>query len=58
MCKNAYEKVSERTGKSMIYCKIKSKDNTFNLCISQRFCKDKDKYIPHEQEKFCKLYDD
>lgn len=57
MCKNAYEKLSERTGKTMIYCKLRTNDSTFQLCISQRFCRDKDKYVPHEQKNFCKFYE-
>lgn len=58
MCKNAYEKMSERTGKIMIYCKLQKGDDDFKLCVSQRFCKDKDKYIPNDQKGFCKLYKD
>ena len=57
MCKYSFEKISERTGKSMIYCKLQNENNGMKLCISQRFCKDKDKYIPHEQRNYCKFFE-
>ena len=58
MCKNAFEKSSERTGKVMIYCKLRNEDGKYKICVSQRFCKDKDRYIPHDQKNFCKYYED
>lgn len=59
MCKNAYEQVSERTGKIMIFCKLKGHDAQLNqLCISQRFCQNKDRYIEVDQEKNCKYFGD
>ena len=58
MCKNAYEKKSERTKKKMIFCKLKGNDATLSqLCISQRFCSEKDKYIPNNQKGNCKYYE-
>lgn len=58
MCKNAYEQLSERTKKIMIFCKLKGTDASLSqLCISQRFCSNKDKYIPNNQEKNCKDYE-
>lgn len=58
MCRNAYEKVSERTKKVMIFCRLKGNNGLLNeLCISQRFCPDKDKYIEINQKRDCKLYE-
>lgn len=61
MCKNSYEKFIERTGKIMIMCKFlenKSGTDLSKLCICQRFCNEKDKYIPHHQKEGCKKYED
>lgn len=58
MCKNAYEKLSEKTKKIMIFCKLKGIDgNIGQLCISQRFCKDKDRYIEINQKRDCKYFE-
>lgn len=62
MCKNAYEQVSERTGKIMLFCNIleseeKVKTELEKLCMCQRFCLDKDKYIPYQQKERCKNYE-
>lgn len=57
MCKNAYEKLSERTGKIMIFCSLLGNDASLSqICISQRFCKDKDRYIENNQKENCKHY--
>lgn len=57
MCKNAYEQISERTGKKMIFCKLMGNDGLLSqLCISQRFCKEKDKYVENTPKKNCKNY--
>lgn len=61
MCKNAYEKYIERSGKKMILCSLCDMDKTDDinkLCICQRFCSDKDKYIPYHQKEGCKKYED
>lgn len=59
MCKNAYEQVSKYTGKIMIFCKRKGNNASLSeLCISQRFCSELDKYIPHQQKERCKDYED
>lgn len=58
MCKNAYEKKSERTEKIMIFCKLMGSDASLNqLCISQKFCSDKDRYIEVDQKRDCKYYE-
>lgn len=58
MCKNAYEQVSEKTGKIMIFCKLKGKDNSLSqICISQKFCQDKDRYIEINQKRDCKYFE-
>ncbi len=58
MCKFAYEKTSALTGKSMIFCKFKSNEKSLSqLCISQRFCPEKDKYIEINQKLECKNYE-
>lgn len=57
MCKNSYEQISERTGKKMIFCKLMGTDGALSqLCISQRFCKEKDKYVENTPKKTCKNY--
>ena len=59
MCKNAYEQVSDRTGKIMIFCKLMGNDaNLSQLCVSQKFCTDKDRYVEIDQERDCKYYED
>ena len=58
LCKNAYEKKSERTKKNMILCKLKGENADLSqLCISQRFCAEKGKYIPNDQKRNCKYYE-
>lgn len=57
MCRHDYERLSERTDKKMIFCK----KNVFNydtepLCIAQRFCPDKDKYVRTDQHSHCKFF--
>lgn len=59
MCKNAYEQISERTGKIMIFCKLRDNvSNLSKLCISQKFCKDKDRYVEINQKRDCKYFED
>ena len=63
MCKNCYEKFVERSGKIMLFCKLldvdkEAKTEMMKLCICQRFCSDKDKYIPYQQKECCKYYED
>lgn len=58
MCKNSYKKISEHTGKEMIFCKLIGTDASLSqLCISQKFCQDKDKYIEIDQKHDCKYYE-
>ena len=58
MCKNAYEQISNRTEKLMIFCKLMGEDGALSqLCVSQKFCKDKDRYIEIDQNKDCKYYE-
>lgn len=57
MCKDAYERLSDKTGKIMIFCKRKGDDASLSqLCISQRFCQDKGRYIEINQKRDCKYY--
>ena len=59
MCKNAYEQVSDRTGKMMIFCKLMGNDaNLSQLCVSQKFCMYKDRYVEIDQKRDCKKYED
>lgn len=62
MCKNCYEKYCERSKKVMLFCRLldakQSKNEMMKLCIRQRFCSDKDKYIPYQQQEGCKDYED
>lgn len=61
LCKKCYEKLLERSGKIMLFCKLKDDEPNLSemlkLCICQRFCSDKDKYIPHKQRERCKYYE-
>lgn len=58
MCKNAYEQISENTGKIMIFCKrIGDNASLSQLCVSQKFCKDKNRYVEINQKKDCKYYE-
>lgn len=58
MCKNAYEQISQHTQKTMIFCKLMGTDATLNqLCISQKFCADKDRYVEIDQKRDCKYYE-
>lgn len=58
MCKYEYEQISERTGKRMIFCKLKGLDaELFQTCISQRFCGKEDRYVAVDQKKNCKYYE-
>lgn len=59
MCKHAYEQMSRRTSKIMIFCKLLGTTGELSqLCISQRFCSDKDRYIEINQKKDCKKFKD
>lgn len=58
-CKNAYEQLSERTKKVMIFCKLMGNDASLDqLCISQRFCPEQNRYIVMDQQRDCKQYKD
>lgn len=58
MCKNAYEQLSTRTEKTMIFCKRMGTDGTLNqLCISQKFCKEKNRYVENDQKRDCKYFE-
>lgn len=58
MCKNSYELKSDRTEKVMIFCSRMGKDGTLDqLCISQKFCPDKDRYVEIDQKRDCKYYE-
>ena len=58
MCKNSYEQKSDRTGKTMIFCHLMGNDATLGqLCISQKFCADKDRYVEIDQKRDCKYYE-
>ena len=58
MCKNSYEQLSERTNKVMIFCKLMGNNGALSqLCVSQKFCRDKDRYVEIDQKKDCKFYE-
>lgn len=59
MCKNCYEQYVERTGRNMLFCKkLELKTEEFErLCVAQRYCSDRDKYIPFKQNERCKNYE-
>lgn len=55
-CEHAYEKLCDRTGKNMIFCRLKKNSENFqNICINQRFCQKLDKYVQSERIT-CKDY--
>lgn len=57
MCEHAYEKLSDRTGKTMIFCRLMKNTNDFqNICISQKFCQKLDKYVQQKERNVCKHY--
>lgn len=52
MCKYSYSQFNEKAKTEMLYCL--NKDNkriTNGLCLCQRYCRDKQRYIPHNQDK-------
>lgn len=58
MCKNAYEQISKHTKKIMIFCNRMGKEDSLNqLCVSQRFCPDKNRYIDLNQKQDCKYFE-
>ena len=58
MCKYAYEKMSDRTHKIMIFCRMNDKKTGLGgLCVSQKFCSNKDKYVPINQKRDCKYFE-
>lgn len=56
MCKYSYSEFSERTKRDMLYCSNPDfKPSSERLCLCQRYCPDKARYIPHNQDKLhCK----
>lgn len=57
MCENSYEQMSNKTKRVMIFCSRIGRDGSLDqLCISQRFCQDKDRYIELDQKRDCKYY--
>lgn len=59
MCNHAYEAVCPRTNKIMVFCRLKGETQTLdNICVSQKFCGKLDKYIPLNQKRDCKYFDD
>lgn len=48
----------DKNNKIMLFCKLKALDNDLlNICVGQKFCEKKGKYVPHNQEKNCKYYE-
>lgn len=57
MCKYSYEQKSDRTKKVMIFCSRMGNEGTLcQLCISQKFCPTKDRYVEIDQKRDCKYY--
>lgn len=59
MCKHSQELESPTTKKIMIYCLLHENENNemLRLCISQKYCSEKDKYIEINQKRDCKYYE-
>ena len=59
MCKNAYEQISNNTMKTIIFCKLMGDDGQLDqICISQKFCREKDRYVELNQKRDCKYFKD
>lgn len=58
MCKNAYVKISERTGKECIFCHLKDGEEKEiqQWCHAIRFCKEKDKFVENNMKQNCKNF--
>lgn len=60
MCNNCYEKFVERSGKTMLLCKLRASESTNEtgqLCCFQHFCPDKDRYVANDRQNTeCKFY--
>lgn len=58
MCKYQYYKTLSRSGREMLFCKLK--DDSYadmeQLCLGQYFCTKEDKYLPRNQKQNCKNY--
>lgn len=59
MCANCYEKYLEHARRIMLFCLRKAGNGPelLKLCDCQRYCSEKDKYIPHKQKESCKYYE-
>nr|DAZ84242.1 MAG TPA: hypothetical protein [Caudoviricetes sp.] len=62
MCKHCYEKFISRTGRKMLICQLlENQEHTAsdlsNLCLCQRYCNDKNQYIPYNQKSGCKNFE-
>jgi hypothetical protein len=43
----------------MVFCRLKGAEQTLeHICISQKFCGKEDKYVPLNQKRDCKFYED
>ena len=53
-----YEKLADKTGVNMLFCHDKDDEDgeLLQLCICQRYCDQKEKYIPYNQKQGCKSY--
>ena len=58
MCNKCYEKLADKTGVNMLFCHDKDDEDSelLQLCICQRYCDQKEKYIPYNQKQGCKSY--
>lgn len=58
MCKNAQEQFFQKTGKVMLFCRLKGDVCSLRtLCVCQRYCKDEDKYVETNPQANCKYYE-
>ena len=60
MCKHCCEEYIPRTECEMLICKLlkeQGRTDIETLCICQRYCSEKNKYIPYNQEQGCKNYE-
>lgn len=59
MCNNCYEKFVNRVKRKMLFCKLLDNNSSnimTQLCICQKYCSEKDEYIPFKQKEGCKKF--
>ena len=60
LCKYTISKFDNKTKTDMIFCLNKKLEPEFNkMCLCQKYCPDKGRYIAHNQDKrHCKYFEE